>query len=232
MRLEKRETVHPKWGKIIVTANHKARRIIMRARPDAIYITVPPFATGQDIERAMDKFGEKLKQQQSSNVKLIDTSYRAGSGAFRISIEEYNGCKFMWVRNDKAIVLMVPRGTDYTQKQEWLRKVITDAVTSEAKRTLPERLDELARIHGLNYSGCSVRDMRSRWGSCSGKGGISLSAYLVLLPEKLIDYVILHELCHTVELNHSERFWALLDKTCGCDSRHLRKALRGCSPSI
>lgn len=230
--MEKREIEHPRWGKIIVTANHKARRIIMRARPDAIHITVPPFATGQDIERALEKFGERLKQQQSSSVKLIDGSYHAGSGPFRISIEEYNGCKFMWVRNGKAIVLMVPKGTDYTQRQEWLQKVLTDAIASEAKRTLPERLNKLARIHGLSYSGCSVRNMHSRWGSCSGKGSISLNAYLVLLPEELIDYVILHELCHTVELNHGERFWALLDKTCGCDSRQLRKALRGYSPSI
>jgi predicted metal-dependent hydrolase len=109
---------------------------------------------------------------------------------------------------------MCPEKTDYNARQEWLRKVIVNAIHEEAKRFLPPRLRELAEKHGFKYSQCSVRNSHSRWGSCSGKGNISLSIYLVLLTEELIDYVLLHELCHTVEMNHGERFWAILDKTC------------------
>lgn len=209
-----------------------ARRIIMRARPDAIYITVSPFATDVDIENALNKFGKKLKQQQLSGTKFIDAGYCTGKGEFRISLEEYCGEKFMWVHNGKRAILMTPEETDYSQKQEWLQKAITEAIISEAKKSLPPRLNELARTHGFKYNNCTVRNTHSRWGSCNAQGNISLSIYLALLPDELIDYVILHELCHTVELNHSESFWRLLDNVCGCDSKKLRKELKSYRPSI
>jgi predicted metal-dependent hydrolase len=60
--------------------------------------------------------------------------------------------------------------------------------------------------HSFHYTGVTVRNTQSRWGSCSAQKHINLSLSLMLLPEHLIDYVLLHELCHTVEMNHGERF--------------------------
>ncbi|MDR9778433.1 M48 family metallopeptidase, partial [Rhizobium hidalgonense] len=70
------------------------------------------------------------------------------------------------------------------------------------------RLDDLAQQHGFKYSSCTVRHAKTRWGSCSVKGSINLNAGLVLMPLHLLDYVVLHELCHTRQLNHSSLFWA------------------------
>ena len=125
-----------------------------------------------------------------------------------------------------------PEGTDYKEKQPWLRKVITNAIHEEARDMLPPRLEALAEREGFKYSRCSVRNSHSRWGSCSGKGNISLSIYLVLLADELIDYVLLHELCHTVEMNHGERFWAMLDKVCKGNSRKIRGRLKKHTPDI
>ena len=87
---------------------------------------------------------------------------------------------------------------------------------------------ETARAHGFQVGCISIRRQKSRWGSCSRHGALSLNANLVFLPAELVDYVILHELCHTVELNHSARFWQLIGSI-DPDYRDKRKRLRSAS---
>ncbi len=83
-----------------------------------------------------------------------------------------------------------------------------------ARLELVPRVGELAHVHGLRVARVSVRRQRSRWGSCSRQGVISLNARLVFAPSFVRDYVILHELMHLREMNHSARFWALVDAAC------------------
>lgn len=91
---------------------------------------------------------------------------------------------------------------------------------------LPDRLHTLAALYNFTYSSVKISKGKSRWGSCSSKKNISLSLFLMKLPLHLIDYVILHELCHTEEMNHGPRFWELLDKVCGGNAKALRKELK------
>ncbi|RPI07340.1 MAG: M48 family peptidase [Zetaproteobacteria bacterium] len=84
----------------------------------------------------------------------------------------------------------------------------------EGQFHLPPRLASLSRGCGLPYARTTVRLARSRWGSCSRRGVISLNARLLLLPLALVDYVIVHELCHTREPNHSPAFWRLVERHC------------------
>jgi len=79
-----------------------------------------------------------------------------------------------------------------------------------AEQVLPPRTQELSQRHRLSVRRVSVRDQGSRWGSCSGRGTVSLNWRLVLLPVALHDYVILHELAHLTEMNHSAAYWDLL----------------------
>ena len=107
-----------------------------------------------------------------------------------------------------------------------MRRVRVTALRRVASENLPRRLDYLSRRFNFCYNGVSLRDSHSRWGSCSSRGNISLSIYLQLLPEHLADYVMLHELCHTVEMNHSPRFWELMDNVTDGKSKQLRHELK------
>jgi len=83
-------------------------------------------------------------------------------------------------------------------------------VRRRAQKELPARLEELAAAHRLSFGAVAVRHQRTRWGSCSPAHAISLNLRLLFLEPELVDHVLIHELCHTRELNHSKRFWALM----------------------
>lgn len=111
------------------------------------------------------------------------------------------------------------------QERPQLTAEDVERMRQEAKDTLPRRVAELAYMHGFHYDGLTIRDSKTRWGSCSGHNTISLSLYLMQVPEHLQDYVILHELCHTVHHNHSPRFWALMDTVTDGKAHALRREL-------
>jgi predicted metal-dependent hydrolase len=94
-----------------------------------------------------------------------------------------------------------------------------------SKKHLLERLQHLSEEHGLGYNKVTVRAQQTRWGSCSPKNNISLNIKLTLLPAKLMDYVILHELVHTRFHSHGKQFWGELDKHVG-NGKRLAKQLR------
>lgn len=114
---------------------------------------------------------------------------------------------------------------DSKEIQTAIRKGIERALKSEAKQYLPDKVKSLAVKFEFNYNKLSLKNIKSRWGSCSRKNNINLSIHLMRVPDQLIDYVILHELVHTVHHNHSKRFWNLLDKVTG-SAKILDKELR------
>ena len=95
-----------------------------------------------------------------------------------------------------------------------------------AKADLPPRIERITARTGLKYAKLTIRASRTKWGSCSGRNHISLSLFLMTLPEHLRDYVIVHELCHTVHHNHSPRFHALVDQLVGGHEKALNRELR------
>ncbi len=101
----------------------------------------------------------------------------------------------------------------------------------EARDYLPARVHELALRNNFHYSKVSLRNNRSRWGSCSHKNNISLNIRLMRLPGHLTDYVILHELVHTVHKNHGKEFWSLLEKITG-NARGLDRELSQNHPEL
>lgn len=94
--------------------------------------------------------------------------------------------------------------------KELLKKTIGLWLKSKAESVIPHRLSELAEIHGFHYRRVTIRGQKTRWGSCSSQKNINLNYKLLFLPAPMVDYVLIHELCHTLEMNHSKRFWELV----------------------
>lgn len=85
-------------------------------------------------------------------------------------------------------------------------------LAAQAKGVLPERVAYYAGILGVTYGTITIRSQHTRWGSCSSKGNLNFNCLLMLTPDSVVDYVVVHELCHRKEMNHSARFWALVEK--------------------
>ncbi len=153
------------------------------------------------------------------------------------------------VRTLKGTRVAVPTRTSFKKalefvylKKEWIQSHLVKIEQNEnqekafiecflaidkagSRKRLTDRLYHLAKEHGFTFNNVSIREQRTRWGSCSHKNNISLNLKLVLLPKELIDYVILHELVHTRIHNHSKKFWAELDEYVG-NARVMAKKLR------
>ena len=108
----------------------------------------------------------------------------------------------------------IPLASSAAAGEPSLRRAIETHLRRLAARELPARVLELAALHGCAVLRVSVRNQRTRWGSCSRKGAISLNWRLVQVPESVRDYIVLHELMHLREMNHSPRYWAHVAAVC------------------
>lgn len=141
--------------------------------------------------------------------RVVAVRYKAGTGPVNV---RQAGELSLLVSGTIARRDMVARGL-----RSWLKR--------EGLRELPAMLEGLSACTGLGFSGITVRMQRTRWGSCSAKGAISLNARLLFLPPELARYVLLHELAHTVHMNHSGDYWRFLERL-HPDALALDRALR------
>ena len=133
---------------------------------------------------------------------------------------EFLESRVEWVEQSRVRITerTIPKPQYTTEQIEMMRR--------EAKALLPERVAFWAHKFGFKYGRVSIRASRSKWGSCSATCNISLSLFLMILPEHLRDYVILHELAHTVHHNHSPRFHALVNALTNGHEKALARELK------
>lgn len=104
-------------------------------------------------------------------------------------------------------------------------------LTKKARASIPIQTEQRAQLIGVRYGRITIRHQRTRWGSCSSKGNLNYNCLLMLCPENVIDYVIVHELCHRKEMNHSARFWNEVEAIIP-EYRKARKWLKENGPAI
>jgi predicted metal-dependent hydrolase len=115
--------------------------------------------------------------------------------------------------------------------QKVASKASIRALRKQAESLLPQRLEVLANQFNFKYKNVSIKNLKSRWGSCDQEANIVLNLYLMQLPWELIDYVLLHELTHTQILRHGPDFWQSMDRILP-NTKSLKKQLRSYQPAI
>lgn len=151
---------------------------------------------------------------------------------------------YQWIRSRrKTIAIQIDRNgqvilrTPYgiTKRQAENRKTDQIMISEEqrregierAKRIFPERTAYFALRMGVDYGRITIREQKTRWGSCSSKGNLNFNWKLILLAPELLDYVVVHELAHRREMNHSKNFWKIVEAELP-DYRERRRRLKEC----
>ena len=198
------------FGEIVVKKRSLAKTVSLKIAPDGrIQITMPPYApllaakaliktSRKQIRELVSQYREKLSYTENQQIGkshnlLIQTTAKPSS-------VKIVGTQILAEINEAESV-------ESTANQQLIRSKILIALRKEAKSYLPRRLSFLAKEHGFSFARSKITHSSSRWGSCSSSGTISLNIGMMNLPFELIDYVIIHELCHTRHMNHSTKFW-------------------------
>lgn len=217
-------------GKIELKANKQSRRITARYKDGGFRVTYPYWMKIADVEKSLSVMEPRLLdlKERSPKKHFFTPESMLQTYSFDIKITE-SGERFYMLLREKTLFLVCPEGSNYQEDslQSRIQSGIETALRKEAKRLFPEWIETLARENGFNYNSLKINKSKSRWGSCSTRKNINLSYFCLLLPHHLIEYIILHELCHTVEMNHSEHFWALLNKVTKGKALLLKKEIKG-----
>lgn len=216
-------------GKIQIRTNNRAKRLVMRILPECILMTVPPGTTKGAITDCIDRHRIKLKKlREKCQSQHIDLNYSINNELFQLSLSTGQVSRFMVKSSWGKMEIICPPETNFDdeQLQSRLHDVIKKGLRENAQAQLPARLQKLADKWGITYEQVRISASRGQWGSCSTKKHINLSLNILLLPSHLIDYVLLHELAHIVEMNHGQNFWSLLNRMTDQQADRLREELK------
>ena len=217
------------FGQIIIRTRITARNISMRTKPDGLHVTVPPRCLTSKVLAVIEEFRPRLLEKwEKITPQPLNLDFRIDAPCFRLHIEQGRYSRFTLRTDEEGITICCPPHVDFSQKavQELLRAAIIRAMKKSAQAYLPPLLAELASHYDFHYKKVKITGSKSRWGSCSTLGSINLSCYLMLLPPHLMDYVILHELTHTREMNHGPKFWEILNELTEGKAHALRAELK------
>lgn len=199
---------------VALVRNRRARRYVLRLRADGVArLTVPRHGSTAEAWQFALRNGAWLERQLQYYAKhpVRPKDWLSGTEIFfrgkptRIEV---------MANGDGHVVRLENEWIRVSHVDGDLRPAIEKHLRTLATVELPARVQEFAAVHGLSVRRVTIRGQKSRWGSCSFSGVISLNWRLVQVPLFVRDYIILHELMHLRQMNHSPRFWNEVERVC------------------
>lgn len=232
-----KEEFIPELGRVHITKRKHSKRITVRYDPTGkIKVSLPrnvSYRAGLEYIRSKTSIiKSKIKNLEKEKNDVDFSQFRTKWHQVIFKPEERGDTCYQV--SDSDILVRFPCQTD--RKDPWLQSVIREgvevALRNEAKSYLPKRISELSSHYGLSFNKLYIKNVKTLWGSCSSKNNINLNIHLMRLPDHLIDYVLLHELCHTIHKNHSHIFWRCLNKMTHGKAMKLSKELKNYHPRL
>jgi len=223
------------FGNITIRRSPSATQVRVRVAPDgslraSLPIHAPLFLLKHILRNSRDELRKLLAQSKPE--------YRFENGtqigkSHTLIIQDSDNQALSVNRHGQQIIVKLPAdmGLNDADVSRKIREVVIASLRVEAKSYLPKRLAFLAQKYGYSYEKVRFSHASGRWGSYSSNGTISLNIALMKLPFELIDYIIIHELSHTKQMNHSQAFWSLVESADPNYKSH-RRTLKLQNPSI
>jgi len=211
---------YPEVGEVRFRTSRRARRINITVKNSHhVRVTIP---IGVSLAVARKFFAEHIswvsaalmRIRKSEKEQIISNGYRIQIRNQPFVLNIKNSSVFTFARASDEIFISYPENYKVSdaEVQDFIKKGVIKILQDEAKHYLPGRLAVLARQFGFKYNKVSIKNQKTRWGSCSSKNNINLNLQLLRLSDVLIDYIILHELLHTRIKNHSPKFWRAMEQ--------------------
>ena len=227
--------VDKEFGEIKIRKNKLARSVKLSVGVDgslraSIPYYSPEFAVRRLVNGNRDEIRKMLATHNAKN------SYQDGDligKTHTLFLRKFSGEEIKISNEGNQILVQIPQELAFENPlvQSEIRKTVSKILRNQAKAYLPRRISFLAEKYDFNFEKLRFSHTGTRWGSCSSSGTISLNIALMNLPHHLIDYVIIHELCHTRQMNHSSKFWQEVEKYCP-NYKACVKEMKQFSPSI
>lgn len=223
------------FGNITVRRNSIATQVRVKVAPDGtLHASLPLHAPLFLVKLLLKNSRSELRRilSQSRPEYEYENGLQIGKSHILI-VQPSNGQEFSVTRHGQQIIVKLPSNKTLSDLDisRSIRNTVISALRIEAKSYLPKRLSFLANKFGYSYEKVRFSHASGRWGSYSSNGTISLNIALMKLPFELIDYIIIHELSHSKQMNHSNKFWSLVESADPNYKQH-RRLLKLQSPTI
>lgn len=224
------------FGIISIRRSAQSRAISIKIAPNGtLRMSAPLYTPTFLMKRFLEESREKLRhiRIEYSETTVYSHGMQLGKSHKLVVVSDETIQNMHIAKQKRELLVKLPphQSLELPEIQQVIQQEYKKILNKEARAYLPRRLLVLAKRHGFHYKKVRYSHASSRWGSCSSGGTISLNIALMKLPHELIDYVLIHELCHTREMNHSSRFWQLLE-SCHPDYKQHRKLLKQHHPFI
>ncbi|MFO8234522.1 MAG: YgjP-like metallopeptidase domain-containing protein [Bacteroidales bacterium] len=225
-------------GEVIYIKRKNARRISVIIQPyDTIKVSIPKYISYTMAESyILDNRAVITKKMSELNKKIVhfDENTNFTTKWHKLKIEQKKSSYIEYFCEDHTLNINYPLSRNVYEQdiQQIIRKAIIETLRLEAKIYLPERMKQLAQQNNLHFNKIFIKNIKTQWGSCSYNNNINLNLHIMRLPDHLADYVLSHELCHTIHKNHSTYFWKLLSSIMNEDVSKHRYEIKNYSPQL